>query len=187
MLDKLFGSNARVKLLQLFLFHDQTTFFIREISRQLGLQLNSVRRELTNLEKMGILIVESKGDKKFYQVDKSYLLFNELKALFVKSQMLHEKNFTDKLKKMGDVRLLILTGIFINNPDSAVDMFIVGDLDKARLGKVVKELEDELLREINYVAMTSEDFNYRREVTDVFLYNILEGKKVVIIDQDSIA
>jgi len=198
MLANLFGSKARVKILKLFLMNPKDRFYVREVARHLGLQLNSVHRELNNLLEIGLLaakdddvlpegkIKSAKPDKKYYQVNENFVFYNELKALLVKSQILYEKDFTDKLKKIGHIQLMLLAGFFVNDADSAVDLFMVGDFVKERLAKLVKELEGDLVKEINYSIMNEEEFNYRREIADVFLYKILDGDKLVIIDERGI-
>ena len=216
MLDKLFCSNSRVKLLKLFFLHPSERFYIREIARHLDLQLNSVFRELNNLEEIGLLLAEAgpeseeelpieqiepdaitkkkapkdkeikKQERKYYKVNPDFIFFNEIKALIVKSQMLYEKDFTDSLKKVGDIKLLVLTGIFVNSFDSPVDLLLVGDCNKKKLLKVIDDLEGELVKEINYAVMTEDEFTYRREITDMFLYNILEGEKLVVIDLNNV-
>lgn len=212
MLGKLFGSNARVKILKLFLSHPNESFYIRQLSRNLSLQLNSVRRELENLEKFGLLIsgsdpienqeeeniivdvkptkgkkkkkepVENKTDKKYYRVDTDFVLYNEIKELMMKAQILYERDFVDKIQKIGSIKLLILTGFFENIENSVVDILIVGRLSKDKFIKIIKDLEIELGREINYTIMDTREYKYRRDITDVFLYGILEGKKTVILD-----
>lgn len=198
MLSKLFGSNARVKILKLFLLNPDQKFFVREVARNLGLQLNSVHREIANLVSIGLLAVKeaeageldgvkvTKQDKKYYHIQESFVFYKELKALLVKSEVLYEKEFTDKLKKLGKIKLLILTGFFVNDEAATVDLFVVGDFNKERLAKIVKELEGNLVREINYAVMSEEEFNYRREIADVFLYRILDGTKIVIVDENGV-
>lgn len=220
MLDKLFGSHTRVKLLKLFLLHHKQRYYIREIARNLSLQLNSVHRELVNLEEIGIIrsgaadpeetgLIETvevseeakaddkktktkkepkkeKVDKKFYQANKEFVFFNEIKALIVKSQIMYEKDFADKLKRLGKIKILVLTGFFVGNPDSDIDLLMVGDFNKPKLLKLVKELEDELVREVNYSTMTDEEFAYRREIADIFLYNVLDGDKIIVLDEDGL-
>ncbi len=199
MLSKLFGSRARVKILKLFLLHPEEKFYIRQLSRDLGLQINSVRRELENLEKFGLLIsVASENnkeqnkknnqeigtpEKKYYQVNTDFVLYEEIKALIVKAQVLYEKDFVEKLKKIGKIKLLILTGIFTNYPESPVDILVVGRLNKAKFLRIIKELENDMGRELNYTLLDYREYKYRRDITDVFLYNILEGKKIVVIDE----
>jgi len=198
MLGKLFGSNARVKILKLFLLHPEKKYYIRELSRNLKLQVNSVRRELENLEKFGLLIsshsieadikdkkiiTQNMHDKKYFQANKDFVLFNEVKTLIVKAQILYEKDFIKKLNIIGKTKLLILAGLFVNNAASSVDLFIVGRFNKNKFLKLIHELENELGREINYTLMDWREFKYRRDITDVFLYDILEGNKIVVIDE----
>ncbi len=213
MLSKLFGSKARVKILKLFLSNPDKSFYVRQISRDLDLQINSVRRELENLEKFGLLIsgneltlgggneqdeyaeqfnikktktskVESsKTEKKYFKANDEFILFEEIKALILKAQVLYEQDFVDKLKSIGNLKLLILTGFFVNNPNSEIDILIVGKINKTKFLKLIKELEGELDREVNYTLFASREFKYRRDITDVFIYSILEGRKFVVVDE----
>lgn len=217
MLGKLFGSKSRVKILKLFLSHPREKFYIRQIARDLKLQLNSVRRELENLEAFGLLISNpsgaepeelssieaylmgedvkkekkskikidsaSKTDKKYFQVNTNFVLYNEIKELIIKAQILYERDFIDKLKKAGTTKLLMFTGYFVNDENTQVDILIVGRLNKIKLLKLIKELEKDLGREVNFTFLTINEFKYRRDITDVFLYDILERKKLVVIDE----
>lgn len=219
MLAKLFGSNSRVKLLKAFLLHPQNKYYIRQLARELKLQINSVRRELENLEEFGLLISsvgvnegdgedgifavtpieaeevkpkkrkkktdvkENNQEKKYYQANPDFPLFEEIKALIVSSQLLYKDEFIDKLKRAGKVKLLVLSGIFTNNPKALVDVLVVGKIDKAKLKRVIRSLEHELGREINFAFMDSREFRYRRDMTDVFLYSVLEGKIIVPVDE----
>jgi predicted transcriptional regulator len=215
MLSKLFGSNTRHKILKLFLLNPNEKFYVRELTRALDLQLNSVHRELANLEDIGLLITSeeqcaiddaqrgdsvsddevdkksvkkkiNKQEKKYYQINKDFVFYDEIKSLIVKSQVLYEKGFTEKLRKLGDIKILILSGLFVGEIDSNVDMLIVGRFSAPRVEKIVKELEQELLREVNYSVMTEDEFRYRREIADVFVYNILDGENIIVVDKDGI-
>lgn len=221
MLNKLFGSLARVKILKIFLTKPKEKFYIRQLARDLNLQVNSVRRELENLEKFGLLtseeeksldensidredfliqsiqdikggkkkagpkneIVASKTDKKYYRVDKDFVLFEEIRALILKSQVLYEKDFVEKIYKAGKPKLLILTGFFVNHPEMSVDLLAVGKFNRNLLLKIIQDMELEMGREINYTIMGMSEFVYRRDMTDVFLYNILEKKNIKVIDE----
>lgn len=191
MLAKLFGSMARVKILKLFLLNPDSSYYIRQVSRHLNLQLNAVRRELENLETIGLLTSHQgsddemdggRTDRKFYQANKDFILFNEVRELIIKAQILCEKEFTEKLRKLGPIKLLILSGLFLNDKQAPVDMLIVGEFSKDRVAKLVRELEAELVNEVNYAVLTEEEFRYRQQVTDVFLYSVLESKKIIVID-----
>ncbi len=200
MLEQLFGSKTRVKLLQLFLNNSNQPYYLRELARKLKTQLNSVRREVENMEKLGIvksirIMADtdnsrrkkrkniSKGGKKYLLTNIDFILFHELKALFMKAQLMLEKNFITKLEGMHQVKILILTGIFVGLEDSSTDMLVVGSANHKKISKIVKGFEKELNREIRYTIMTKQEYEYRKDITDHFLYDILEGKKIVIVDR----
>lgn len=187
MLEQLFGSYTRMKLLQLFLSNPEEKYFVRELTRILDSQINAIRRELENLADFGIIvIVEEAGtdaNRKFYQTNAKFVLYPELKSIFQKSQFLLEKKFANTLKKAGKVHYLALTGSFVGDKNIPIDMLIVGNLSKKQFTKILKSFEKDLHREINYTLLDKEEFNYRRSVADRFLYSILDADKIVMIDE----
>lgn len=124
-----------------------------------------------------------KSNEKSFKANKQFILFEELKALIMKAQVLYEEDFINSLKKIGDIKLLVMAGFFVGNKTAKVDLLLVGNVNKTKLEKLVNELEKELDREINYTCMEEREFKYRREVTDVFLYEVLESKKFVVINE----
>jgi predicted nucleotidyltransferase len=191
MLEKLFGSNSRAKIIKQFFFHPEERFYLRQLARDLSLQVNSVRRELENLLELGLISEQASPpeepktgqDKKYYIVNKDFILYEDLKSLVAKSQMLYKDDMVESLKKLGNIKLLVLTGVFVNNFSSAVDILIVGKVNKEKLVKIINNLEKELGREVNFTLMTSLEFKYRREIMDIFVYDILDGEKIVVIDE----
>lgn len=200
MLEQLFGSRTRWKLMKLFLSHPEEKYYVRELVRLTREKINSIRRELKNLENWGIIkeveneeedsgIVLSKSgrkrpqDKKYYQADKSFLLFNELKDLVMKSWLLVEKSLTSKLTKLGSVRALFLCGRFVEDPDLGVDIFIVGNINREKLKNFISKLSRSFGEEINYTVMTYNEYKTRKTVTDKFLYRILSSKHIKIVDK----
>jgi DNA-binding Lrp family transcriptional regulator len=197
MLEQLFGSRTRVKLLRLFLNNPSQPFYLRELARKLKSQLNSVRREVENLSKIGIiksveLLVESEKDpvkkkkkqtsKKYFLTDVDFLLYHELRALLVKAQLLSEKNFVSKIQKLAKIKLFILAGAFVGIEGASTDMLLVGTINHQKLASIVRSFEKDLGHPVNYTIMSYQEFKYRKDITDRFLYDILEGKKIVIID-----
>lgn len=191
MLEQLFGSNTRARLLNLFLRNPEKSFFVRELTRRIKAQINSVRRELNNLESMGMLTsyTEDGGDgkskrlKKFYKVDTEFVLYQELRALILKSQLLLQRDLKQKINDAGTVSYLALTGSFLGREDMPVDMFIVGRINSDKLNRLIHKFEKSLGTEINYSVMTVKEFNYRRQITDKFLFSILESPKIVLLDK----
>ena len=194
MLEQLFGSQTRIKLLQHFLSNPEDRYYVRELTRILDSQINAIRRELTNLEKMGIISIvidsedkgKSKTKRKFYQVNSKFILHPELKSIFEKAHFLLEKKFAQALQKIGKVHYLVLTGAFVGDKELPIDLMVVGKLSKAnrkKFEKILKNFQKNMKREINYTLFSKDEFEYRRSVADRFLYAILDAEKIVLIDE----
>lgn len=183
MLEKLFGSRTRVKLLRLFLNDSSAQFFVREISRAIDEQINSVRRELQNLEEIGLLGNEERDKKKYYFVNEDFILFNELRSLILKSRLTLEKGFIKSIQNIGPIAYFALTGYFVNDPDAKVDMFLVGNVGRGKLDKLLNQFKSSFGHQLRYTIMTMEEYNYRKDITDKFLYEIINSKKLVVINK----
>lgn len=199
MLEQLFGSKTRVRLLRLFLANQGDAYFVRELTRKIGAQINAVRNELENLVSMGIVEAVEPSDKtdsaesggrsaqqrKYYRVNTESLLYPELRALFAKAGILLEKDFVQRLDKAGTVSYLALLGHFVGEIDAPTDVFIVGKLNRDKVGAAVRGFERGVGKEINYTVLSPTEFRTRKDLTDRFLYSILESKKVVVVDKMS--
>ncbi|MFH1456983.1 MAG: hypothetical protein ABIF17_02600 [Patescibacteria group bacterium] len=186
MLEVIFGSRTRTKLLKLFLLNNQE-FFVREISRITDEKLNSVRRELDNLEKLGLIsVVEKKLDsekRKYYQVNQTFVLYEDLRKLFLKSKLLIERTLAQRLKELGNVKLLVLSGFFVDDSEAKTDLLVVGQINKTKLKNLISKISSQVDSEIRYTSMSVKEFNFRNGITDKFLFEVLEGKKIVIVDK----
>lgn len=182
-LEKIFGSRTRMKLFRLFFNSPNGEFFVREISRKVDEQINSVRRELGNLEKIGLLKSETKNQKKFYTVDEQFDLYGELKALVLKASLQLEKEFFHALSNEGPIQFLALTGYFVNDDASDIDVFIVGGISKEKLQKTLDSFHKTFDRQLRFTAMNHEEYRYRKDITDKFLHKIINSEKIVIIDK----
>src|SRR3989338_2703519 len=191
MLEQLFGSRTRVLLLRLFLDYPEKAFYVRELARTLGAQLHSIRRELENLEIFGFLNVvptlekdgEGEAQKKYYVMNTDFILYPELRALFLKARLLIEKDLVRRLQEIGRIQFLALTGMFVGLTEWPTDIFIVGNVNRKKIRSLIHRFEKELRQQINYTIMTKPEFTYRREITDRFIFNVLENKHITIIDK----
>lgn len=185
MIEQLFGSKTRVKLLQLFYANPNRSFYVREITRKIDEQINSVRRELANLLSIGIIGSENTNNKLYYEVNQSYEHYKALASIFGSGQDMGAVNEeqNDALGVLGRVELAILTGKFTRDERSGADFLLVGDINQTQLGKYIEELEKKEGREIVYAVMPTEEFKYRIELNDRFVTNVLESKKQVLVDK----
>lgn len=193
MLEHLFGSKTRVKLLRLFLGSPESAFYVRELARKAEAQIHAIRRELENLEGLGIIRgVEASAEppirlrdrlRRYYQLDAEFSLISELRSLILKSQFLVEEEFKRRLKRLGIIRYLALLGSFTGTTDASTDLLIVGSVNRKRLARIMKQFERELGHPVNYTVFSDREFRYRWDIGDRFLYGILEGKKITVIDE----
>lgn len=184
MLEHLFGSRTRVKLLKLFFLNPEQSYFLREMVRKGGEHLNSIRREVKNLLALGFLSEVEEKQKKFYRVNADHPLYPEVKALVFKSQILDQKTTLKELQKIGRIRYLCLTGFFTGMDGiTMTDVLIVGSVNRPKLKRLLKRFQVDFDRQLNYTVMTPAEFKYRNDLTDRFLYTVLENPKIVLVDK----
>lgn len=184
MLEKLFGSRTRVKVLALLLNNSTRAYYVREITRKVEEQINSVRRELANLKAIGLVRSYAKNGKIYFQANTKSDIFPDMKKIFgkVAKEVAYENVLGEKLKTVGAIQYAALTGYFVQDPTCPIDLFIIGSVEKAKLAPIVKGLSDEIGHEVNYTSMTPEEFQERNMLFDRFLTEIMAAQKVVVID-----
>ena len=187
-IEQLFGSKTRSRLLQLFLKNPDSQYYVRELTRKISAQLNSVRRELNNLVELGVVVeVEGvtgedgkKDRKKYYKVNQTFGLYEELRALFAKASVLIQQDLVRILVDEQPIQVLILTGLFTGSGEHETDMLIVGSPDQKGLKERIEGFEAELGCELNYTVMPTDEYLYRRDISDRFLMSILDGENIEI-------
>ncbi len=185
MLVKLFTSKTRVKLLTLFLLNPETEMYVREIARRTDENTNAVRRELKNLEEIGLLTSARKGNLKYYTINKSMYIYAELMNIILKTEAVR-KILTENLTKIGDIKTAFIYGSFATGSaggKSDIDLFIIGHVHEDELIRCIEKLETQLSREINYVLFTPDELNERKRKKDPFVQNVLKEKKVMLIGE----
>jgi len=176
-LKALFSSQTRVKLLSTFLLHPEQEYFIRELTRLLGEQINSIRRELENLRRIGLVKSRHRNRKKFYHVDQEFPFYSELRGIFSK-EIQTESPIIASLKKLPNVQLIILAGSFTGT-ESKVDLLLVGPVKKEMLEALL--LQDPQLKNVKYSIFAEADFLYRLSLKDRFILEILNDPRHLIV------
>jgi len=200
MIEQLFGSKTRVKLLQLFYSNPNRSFYVREITRKIDEQINSVRRELANLLNVGIIISDTTNNRLYYEVNQTFEFYKPLLAIFGQGSKATTTTKTttkkatdtvitteqDKLKALGNLDIVIYTGQFTRDESSGIDILIVGDVNQHAVQKFITELETQEGKELRYTVMPLNEFTYRRQIKDRFVITLLDAKKQVLIDKNAI-
>jgi len=205
MIEQLFGSKTRVKLLQLFYSNPNRSFYVREITRKVDEQINSVRRELANLLSIGIIESESTNNRLYYEVNQDYEYYKALSMVFgpkaaktakkgsktedveAATEETIEHPLAKEVRGLGRVELALLTGIFTRDNLAGIDVLIVGDVNQTKLNKFMGDLEKEENKELRYTVMPKSNFIYRQQINDRFINNVLAAKKQIIINNQAIA
>ncbi len=177
-------------MLQLFYSNPNRSFYVREITRKIDEQINSVRRELSNLLSIGIISSETNNNRLYYEVDQKYEYYEPLKTIFgdatSESSVESPATKAQDLKNIGNLELVVYTGQFTRDERSGIDILFVGDINQTQLTKYISELEQKESKELRYTVMTPKEFNYRRQVNDRFLVMLLSSKLQVIIDKRNV-
>jgi len=176
-LKALFSSQTRIKLLSVFLLHPEEEYFIRQLTRMLNEQINSIRRELENLREIGLVKARNKNRKKFYKADTSFLFFEELRSMFGKEVKGGESATVLALKKLPGLQYLELAGSFVGT-HSKVDLLIVGDVKKEVIEMLLSQ--DPSMRNVKYSHFTKADFLYRLSLRDRFILEIVNDPRHVV-------
>ena len=196
-INALFGSKTRVKLLNLFFNSPDQKFYVREISRTIDEQVNSVRRELTNLESVGVVKSSTEDRKIYYQANQRFKYYLPLRVIFagvkIGDSISVDKKTSDIDKWQSElsdiqneVELLVLFGVLADDPKSNIDMLLVGDNYGYKLSEWASKIENKEGRELNYMILSMEDFYYRYTTQDTFIKGLFESNHKVIFDKEDL-
>ncbi len=182
--ETLFGSKGRARLLRLFILNPEKTFLVEEITGKTLLQRAPLLREARNMVKIKLLIEKTKGGKSQFSVNQNFPFFAELRALFLRPDASVYDGMLRKIQAVGDVRLFLVSGVFLNHAKSKADMIlVVNNPSRAKLKSAISYIEAEIGREIRFVLMNSEDLQYRLNMMDRFLMEFLENPVREIVNK----
>ena len=183
-LEQLFDSPVKVKLLKLFLRNPEKSFEFKEIIGRTKTDKPSSRRQIIKLESIKLITSKLKNRKKLYSINPKFDFYKELKTLVLKSSPASKKKILKHLRTLGKINLAILSGVFVNTDNTRVDLMIVGDnIKKKKLSIFVRNLEAEVGKEIDYVVLSTGDFKYRFDMFDRFIKDVLEKPHEKLINK----
>jgi hypothetical protein len=183
-LEYLFGSKERARVLRFFLQNPENQYEFSEVVGKNMLNGQKTRSELSSLRNLKFLIRRVKNGKNYYQLNQEFSFYPELKNLVAKSNVYPQCRSLGRITKIGNVKLAVISGVFISYPKSKADMIIVGEnISKSRLKNLMDGLEAEIGKEINFVLMTMEEFKYRLNMLDKFILEFLDGPHEELVNK----
>jgi len=196
-LAKLFGGQARVKIMRLFLLNHSNSFEIEEVVSRSRVTKVNCRKEINALFAMGFIKQKmvthegSRGAKKkvsAWQLDPSFPYIDSIRDLLVDPSLLLREDLPIRFKQVGKIKLMIVSGIFIGSDKSRVDILIVGDkLKKNIIQQIIKGLESEIGKELDYVVLDGEEFKYRIDMYDKLVCDIIDLPHETLIDNGQLS
>ena len=198
-LSKLFSSKPLVKIMRLFLLNPETCFESKDIISRSKVSSSALRTEIKILSDIGFVkkksfykekLISSKSrkvNKKRVQgwcLDDSFPYLHPLRLLLMGSDILNKKDAIKKIQKAGKIKLVVLSGIFLKEENGRVDMLIVGDdIKKKSIENTLKSVESEIGKELSYSIMDTKEFQYRSNMRDRFVRDILDYPHEILIDR----
>jgi hypothetical protein len=203
-LEKLFGSAAQVKIMRLFMFNQKLVLNSAEVAKRTKVRSASVRTVMSTLEKVGLVkkksfskkvsVTVGRGKKqkkvarakkmKGWMLNESFVYLTPLRNLLMPSDALSNREIEKKISVVGRVKLIILSGVFIHEPDARVDLVIVGDqLKSDKIRSIVGDLEARVGSELAYAALDTDEFKYRHNINDKLIRDILDFPHEKIVNK----
>lgn len=182
-------SKVRVKLIELFFSKPYEMWYVRELTRLTGEEINAVRRELSRMQEVGIVRSEERGNRLYYMLNRQYDFFSDLLTLVAKTTGLG-REIKKNRRKLGEIKFVMFSGPFARQGKrlhTDVDILIIGNVVLPELSALIKAEEEKRGYEINYSVIPEDEFVFRKNRRDPFLREILSGSRVMIIgDEDEL-
>jgi len=183
-LGKLLGSQARIKIMRLFLLNKDQSFTTKEVEKRSRVKTALIRSELKLLSAVNFIKKKTAG----YSFNPAFKYIKEFEGLLISADTLNEQAIADSFKKVGRVKLLVVSGVFIKNKDSRVDLLIVGDkLNKSKIEEGVRRLEAEIGAEMVYGIFETKEFVYRLNMYDKLIRDIMDFPHKVILESKELS
>ena len=186
MLNELFSSKTRVEILKLFLFNSNNSFYQRQISNLTAQSIRGVQREVDKLNRIGIIEKSIQGNRIYYKVNKKCPIAQDLKNIFFKSVGIAEA-LKENLKEK-EIKIAFIYGSYAKGEESLlsdIDLMVLGDISSKELSNILSKPKKELMREINYVVFSSDEFINKAMQKDHFINSVLKDKKIYIMGSEN--
>ena len=198
-----------MKMMRLFLFNFGRAYDSAEVAKRAHINKDDAKRELLNLEKIGLItkrtfyknisrvkkikgknrkiirkVIEVRRKVHGWTLDRKFTYLKELQSLLINTILLKGDEIIQRFHGVGKIKLIIVSGVFIQNIDSRLDILIVGDkINNAKVNAIVKRMEAEIGKELQYASFDTQDFKYRMSIYDRLVRDVLDYPHEVLLDK----
>ncbi len=183
MLQHIIPSKARRKVLELFFHRPTENFYLRRVVREINEEVNAVKRELDILTEEKLLLRERRLNKVYFSLNKNYQLYDEFLRIFAKTNVLATSIYSN-LSKIGKIKFIAVSTKFPKNlilKDDEIYLLLVGIVVVIEIESIIKEVEKEFGRPVNYSTMTESEFIFRKKNNDPFIWRFLKQPKIMLV------
>jgi len=183
-LEVLFGSKARARMMRFFILNPNEEYTFSEIAKKNLLKSSETRKELNIFKKAKFTKERKRKGKKYYHMNPEFPFYREIERLIVRSDIFPQCRSLNKIKKIGNVKLAVTTGVFLNYEKSDIDMLLVVDsVSRSKLRNLIANLEAEVGKELRYMVIDGEELTYRLNMLDRFLLDIFKNPHEITINK----
>jgi len=187
MLDQLFSSRVRAKILEALFYSPGTTINAYQLTHSIGESYNAVWKELVRLESIGVLKSVRKGKTKEYSINPFCSIIEELRSMVLKTKGIG-RFLHSQVSSLGTIRAAFIFGSYAAgsaDEKSDIDLFLIGQVDMLILSELINQSELKIQRPINYITMTFEEWTEKKERQDPFIINLLNSPKIFLIGDEN--
>jgi len=183
-LESLFGSKSRSRLLRFFVLNPGKEITMNDLKSQMNTDGRRVRADINVLLRIEFITETARKREKYFTLNESFPYYVELRNLFVKANTYPQCKELKKINDIGRVKLILVSGIFLNYDKSRIDVLIVcDDMSRTKLAKAIESIESEVGKEVRYMTMTTEELTYRLDMMDRFLIDILSAPHDIVVNK----
>ena len=185
MLEKIIENKTQINILTFFLASPERSFFIGELESRIGGK--NLLADLVSLVKMDYLLEYTKKGRKYFRINRKHPEYVQLKDQATKFVKNYEDEFYKYIKKLTGAKLVILSGIFTGQMNQECDLLLVGEFQQRPLEKFIEGTQKIAGQEINFVVMPEKEFDYRKNIFDRFIKNLLEIDHLIVVNKIKIS
>ena len=183
-LESLFGSKSRSRMLRFFVLNPGKEITMKEVKEKMNVDGRRIRADINALLRIKFIKEISRKKVKYYTLNELFPYYIELRNLFIKANTYPQCKELISLKDVGRVKLVLISGTFLNYDKARLDILMVcDDLSRTKLAKAIEMIEAEIGKEVRYMTMTSEELAYRLDMMDRFLIEVLSSPHDIIINK----
>lgn len=183
-LEHLFGSKSRSRMLRFFVLNPGKEISLKELKQKMNIDGRRIRGDINALLKIDFITESTRRREKYYVLNEAFPYYIELRNLFIKANTYPQCKELKRINEAGRVKLIMISGIFLNYDKSRLDILVVcDDMSRTKLTKAIEMIEAEIGKEVRYMAMTSDELNYRLDMMDRFLIDFLSSPNDIVVNK----